>query len=281
MVKRLVPNLLLTLMLAGCVSIPTPAERTSHAQALASRSGWNMQRLDVLPFALAAFLPPATASAGDIDTLTIYLEDDGLAWIGTSRPSDDPTPNDPLALQLALAQPDGVAVYLGRPCQYVFTSGVCDSSQWTSHRFAPDSVVATGRAIDLLKQRYQARRLTLVGYSGGGALALLLANRRADVDRVVTVAGNLDHAAWTAHHHIDALRGSLNPADELPAQRRFQQIHLAGQQDRVMPPSLALAYAARYPVSSRPDVRVMAGFDHYCCWAQAWPRLWKELPGLP
>ncbi|GAB2181920.1 hypothetical protein DLREEDagrD3_21430 [Denitratisoma sp. agr-D3] len=48
-----------------------------------------------------------------------------------------------------------------------------------------------------------ARRLTLVGYSGGAAA--LLAARCSDVVRLVTIAGNLDHRAWTRYHHITTL----------------------------------------------------------------------------
>jgi len=39
------------------------------------------------------------------------------AWLAVPRPSQDPTPVDPLALRLALVQPTGNAAYLARPCQ--------------------------------------------------------------------------------------------------------------------------------------------------------------------
>ena len=258
--------------------MPDPGERRQNAQALAAAAGWTMQTIPGRPFALAAFLPAAPPPS---ERLTIYLEGDGMAWVTPSRISADPTPRDPLALRLALAQPGGAAAYLGRPCQYVFTTGGCNQALWTSRRFAPEVVTASNEAIDHLKRRFDARELTLVGYSGGGALALLVAARRADVTRVVTVAGNLDHQAWTSLHRINALHGSLNPADNASATQRIRQWHFVGEKDAVIPPQLALDFAGRQTQPAGPTVRIVPGFDHQCCWAEAWPRLWNTLLSTP
>ena len=278
MQKRLTLWLLAPLLFSGgCATVPSPAERSTHAQALAAPRGWSMQTIPASPFPLAAFLPPASTQASE---LTLYLEGDGMAWTGPAHPSADPTPIDPLALRLALAQPAGAAAYLGRPCQYVFAADTCKESFWTSRRFAPEVVSATSQAIDALKARFGARQLTLVGYSGGAAVAMLVAARRTDVVRVVSVAGNLDHRAWTTLHQLDPLNGSLNPADDAPLPRRMSQWHFAGEKDDVIPPRLALDFAARH-VEPRPSVQVMAGFDHRCCWVDAWPRLWKQVTSQP
>lgn len=50
-------------------------------------------------FTLLTYLPPIS---GAVNTLTIHIEGDGLAWINSSTPSSDPTPTNPLALRLAL-----------------------------------------------------------------------------------------------------------------------------------------------------------------------------------
>ena len=269
--------LLALLYAAGCTTVPAPDARRANAEALAASHGWAMQVIQARPFALAAFMPPAVVPASQ---LTIYLEGDGMAWATPSRMSADPTPLDPLALRLALAQPAGAAAYLGRPCQYIETVGACDAAFWTSRRFAPEVVAAMNEAIDVLKNRFNASRLTLVGYSGGAAIALLAAARRADVVRVVTVAGNLDHRAWTALHRIDPLRGSLNPADDAPSSRPFVQWHFAGERDDIVPPRLARDFATSH-ANGLPTIRVMPGFDHHCCWTQAWPQLWREVTSSP
>ena len=56
-----------------------------------------------------------------------------------------------------------------------------------------DKVVRVSKqAIDTLKQQFQSEEIVLVGYSGGGAIAALVAARRADVADLISVAGNLD-----------------------------------------------------------------------------------------
>ena len=135
----------------------------------------------------------------DKPVLTVYIEGDGLAWRTRSIPSTNPTPIDPVGLKLALAHPLGNAAYLARPCQYVggHTARGCDQSYWTNKRFAREVIESSNEALTTLKLEFGARHLQLVGYSGGGAVAALLAAKRDDVIRLVTVAGNLEHLAWT------------------------------------------------------------------------------------
>ena len=57
-------------------------------------------------------------------------------------------------------------------------------------------------AIDFLIKKYQAGKIELVGYSGGGAVALLLAVRRHDIVSVRTVAGNLNPEAVNQYHKV-------------------------------------------------------------------------------
>lgn len=259
------------LLLIACASIPSPKVREQQADQLAQARGWQRQRLDAGLFQMVSYGPKVVVPR---KVLTIYIEGDGFSWVSGSQASSDPTPIDPLALRLALAQPAGNAVYLARPCQYVRVASGCDMRYWTGHRFAPEVIESTGRAIDQLKKRHGAQRLTLVGYSGGGAVAALVAARRHDMLSLVTVAGNLDHLAWTSLHRVDPLTGSLNPADASTALQDVTQWHWVGGQDRVVPPAVAQSYAARFQAAKRPLVHIEAGSDHRCCWVQEWPRLW-------
>src|SRR3990167_391555 len=109
------------------------------------------------------------------------------------------------------------------------------------------------------------------------ALALLLAARREDVARVITVAGNLDHAAWTDHHRVTPLHNSLNPATLRASLASVEQIHLVGEQDRVIPPTLVKAFVAGYPSTNPPEVKVLQGYGHHCCWVGNWPQLWQMI----
>ena len=272
--QRLAAAHLAVLMLAGCMG-PGLVERRVASTKVATDAGWRPLRLDGGPFVLSAFAPAQLSQA---DTLTLYIEGDGLAWIDAVTPSFDPTPLDPLALRLALRQPSGPAVYLARPCQYVAAADwrICERKYWTSHRFAPVVIEASNQAVEQLKRRFGARRLVLVGYSGGAAVAALLAARRQDVERLVTVAGNLDHRAWTTLDRLSPLSGSLNPADELRRLAPVPQFHFVGELDRTVPKAVADAYSARFPAGAIAPIRVVEGFDHSCCWVREWPSLYLE-----
>jgi dienelactone hydrolase len=271
MLKHAVMVASLGLVLAGCVGAPSPSTRVLDAQALAAQNGWNERIIAAGEFELSAF-HPRDFRAGS--PLTIYIEGDGFAWATSSHPSTDPTPINPVALKLALAHPAGNAAYLARPCQYTMPRGeTCSQRYWTNARFAPEVINAMNVAISTLKDRFAARELVLVGYSGGAAIAALVAARRDDVVELVTVAGNLDHAAWTSHHRLSPLSGSLNAADVARNIAHIPQTHFIGKQDRVIPPELAQQWPEAFSGSRQENIRIIASFDHGCCWDRDWPAL--------
>lgn len=263
-----------TILLAACTVLSTPGERRSHADLLTAARDWRAEVIAAGSFDLVAYAP-AQIKPGNV--LTVYIEGDGLAWLSSSTPSADPTPRDPLALRLALIQPQGNAAYLARPCQYVDAAASgCNVKYWTSHRFAPEVVEASDVAVEQLKQKFSAKAIELVGYSGGGAIATLIAARRKDVVRLVTVAGNLDHEAWTRLHRDAPLTGSLNPARHWPTLVSVPQMHFSGGSDRNVSFEVAKSFQARFPESQQPRLQLVDGFDHTCCWAEKWPDLYRR-----
>lgn len=266
---------LLACLQIACVHLPSPAERRAQADTLAAQQGWQRIELPGGSFELVGYVPQRVQPA---EELTVYIEGDGMAWISSSQPSLDPTPRNPLALQLALAQPGGNAAYLARPCQYGDAQETgCAQRYWTGARFAEEVVAASNQALDALKARFAAQRLVLVGYSGGGAVASLLTARRDDVRLLVTVAGNLDHRAWSEQQRISPLRGSLNPVDFRSQLRRTPQWHLVGGQDRVIPPTIARDFVAGLLQPHQAQLMVLPEFGHQCCWVQRWTELWPKL----
>jgi hypothetical protein len=229
---------------------------------------------------LSAYAPTADVT---VAILTIYIEGDGFAWLTPSQPTDDPSPRKPLALQLALRHPDDAVAWLGRPCQFVAAADwrACNVSLWTEQRFSEAVVAASDNAISQLKARRHAQQLVLVGYSGGAAIAALVAARRSDVQRLITVAGNLDHREWTHWHNVAPLRGSLNPADVADALINIPQTHWVGGRDNVVGRRLADSFAAHFPaqlsthlcLQPQPQIYEIAAADHSSGWVEIWPDL--------
>jgi len=242
-------------------------------------------RLPASGFQLQAYLSSVPGAAADDDTLTVYIEGDGLVVVASNVPALDPTPLDPLALRLALADGGTRVAYLGRPCQYLADQlpGPCRAAHWTNLRFAPELVGAVGEAIDALKAASGARSLRLIGYSGGAAMAALVAAARSDVAAWASVAGNLDTVTWLQGHALSPMPGSMNPRDVAPALRGLPQRHLVGLRDPVVSPAVLDAFLQamddQKPVATA-DMRVLRlpDFDHVCCWVRDWPRLRALIP---
>ncbi len=206
------------------------------------------------------------AAAGN--RLHVYLEGDGTPSIDGRHAAVDPTPRSPVALKLMMRDPEA-ALLLGRPCYHGhYADAGCRPSLWTDARYAEPVVASMAAALAAV--RPPGARLTLIGHSGGGALAMLLAERVAGVDAVATIAGNLDLAAWARHHDYEPLSASLDPSARAPLPPHIRQIHFAGERDREVPPQLVGAAARRQP-GARFEVR--PGFDHACCWLRDWPGL--------
>lgn len=246
--------------------------RLNEAAAIGRSGGLAPHLLRAHGLNILSFERPGREQA----TLTVYIEGDGRAWLNPWQPSTDPTPTDPVGLRLAAADPASPLLYLARPCQFA-ASDACDNRLWTGGRLSPEVVDTFQLLIDEAMRRTGSVRLGLVGYSGGGALAALLAERRRDVAWLVTVAANLDLAEWVRLESIEPLSGSLDPANSASAIARLPQVHFVGADDRVVPPAVAEAFVRHLGVTNASRVIVEPGFDHACCWAAAWPQLLGQL----
>jgi predicted esterase len=268
--------LLTVFLLASCSSFPDAHERRATAQSLAAKHQWSSRIIATQYFDLAAFTPSNTTKHRE---LVVFIEGDGFAWRTRSQPSQDPTPMRATGLMTALNHPAQNAIYLARPCQYLMNTQKrnCDRSVWTTARASQIVVNASSQALNQLKQTYAAESLILVGYSGGGTVAALLAAQRKDVKYLITLAGNLDHKHWTNWHKLTPLSESLNPADFSQQLQAIPQHHFVGEQDKVVPLVIAQAYRQRFPKMAPINIELVKGFDHTCCWAKEWPKLWRSI----
>ncbi len=263
--------LLVTLLLPACVTTPSPDARRQLADELAGSAGLRRTDLAAGEFRLRGY--QRTGQPGL--PLTVYIEGDGFAWKARHRLSDDPTPTDPLALRLALRDPAANLAYLARPCQYLSPEGLarCAPDYWSDKRYAEEVIVAADAALTQLRARAQANGLHLVGYSGGAAVAALVAARRRDVLSLRTVAGNLDHAALTTRHGVTALDGSLNAIDLAAQLSALPQRHFVGGNDRIVPADIARGFVNRLESNRCAVIEVIAPASHDAGWVEDWPHL--------
>lgn len=197
----------------------------------------------------------------------VYLDGDGIPW-RQGEPSRNPTGKTKLGLQLFLRDPNA-NLYLSRPCYDITPMPPsCTTQHWTSGRYSAWVVNALTEAI---RQQAGAKPIELVGYSGGGTLAVLIAQDYAQVNRVLTVASNLDHQRWTELHQSPPLVNSLNPSKQ--GSSRAEELHLFGARDIEVPPSMNQDY---FRIHTEARFGVTADFDHHCCWINYWPAILAE-----
>jgi hypothetical protein len=257
-------------LLAACALLQSHPERI---RTIAAGAGFFPQEL--ADKRLLAFLKHAGRDAGPNSRLTVYLESDGAPWRRPDEPPADPTPHKHMVLNMAIADGSGPAAYLGRPCQYLEPEALagCDPALWMRARFSEDAVAAMDLAVSRLKQSAGAAAVNLVGYSGGGTMAALVAARRSDVNCLVTIAAPLDTRAWTEALKVSPLDYSLNPADFAKKLASVSQTHFRGGKDTLVPPSTSQGFLSKVP---RALVIDKPRYDHQCCWNDDWTELRRE-----
>ncbi|WP_129641391.1 alpha/beta fold hydrolase [Peristeroidobacter agariperforans] len=256
------------LLLGGCTSAGQRLDRR------AQQAGLEIVHVTAGEFPSIVYLKRGAAADHARQPLTIFLESDGIPWLGRA-PSDDPTTRQPVALEM-LMRSAAPAAYVTRPCYNGLRSDKCNVELWTGARYSADVVDSMVATVREAQRRVGAEQVALVGYSGGGSLAVLIAERLENVFSVVTVAANLDTDAWTEHHRYLRLSQSLNPAlSDQP--HPWPELHLRGANDRVVPLATIERYFLRYP---RAQQRTIEGFDHVCCWVRDWPTI-SAIPTLP
>lgn len=282
--QMLIKQLLNKLAILGTVLLTACA--TNHADyyqngfQIAHQAGFEPRLLKTESFDLTAFVKLQESKL----PIHTYIEGDGFAWATKYQLSANPTPHMPLALILAVQDAHPNVVYLARPCQFRQTDRICDSRYWSSSRFSSEVIQsmnqALGQVIDqgITQPKLAKQRIDLIGYSGGAAVAVLMAVQRSDVSSIRTVAGNLDHDFVNRSHHVDLMPESLNPIDVAFKLGRLPQVHLIGNDDQVIPAETAERFVEKLLPGDRCAKIVRVQADHQHGWDAQWQQLLLIVP---
>jgi dienelactone hydrolase len=228
--------------LLAFIALPACTSPAARIDRIATRAGLVREIVPGASFRHVIYRPAAPRFGAE---LHVYIEGDGTPYLDRDTVAADPTPRAPLALYLMRLDP-APSLYLGRPCYFGLAENPgCGASYWTLKRFAPEVVQSLAAALEVEISRTGQRHLTLIGHSGGATLALLVADRVPEVERVITIAGNLDVAGWTRLHHYEPLSGSLDPLTSGPHRSTVELIHFAGADDPTIPAAMIEAAAVR------------------------------------
>ncbi len=230
--KLMVGRKFLLVFLIVCVSACSSfvGSRISNADKIAEVAGFTKKQIKTKNFILTTYFRMSDNSK----PVNIYIEGDGFAFARVNRLSVNPTPINPVALKLAAQDPAENIVYIARPCQYTSFSvdTVCEKKYWAGSRYSQQVVDSVNEVVAFFAD---GRKVNLIGYSGGGTIAVLIASLRKNIISLRTVAGNLDHVALNNYHKVTQLDNSLNAIDVAASLRGLPQRHFLGDRDSVVP----------------------------------------------
>ncbi len=259
----------LSLLLNGCT--PNYQKRLEAADQLAAKYNYSKKLVKAGDFTFTTYQKINKPNAPYV----IYIEGDGLAWKGRSTISTNPTPTSTIFLELALMDPRPNVVYLARPCQYtpMKINPNCNFKHWTDERFSEQSVSSMNK---LVQKVTEGNRFNLIGFSGGGGVAALIAARNDKVNSLITLAGTLDHVKLHKHHSVTQLKNSYNPIEFADKLKAVPQIHYSGSVDRVMPPMIAKRFVEAVDSPNASHV-ILEGVSHNENWHQYKQKFYTNL----
>lgn len=259
-------------LFSGCLTVPSASERLTTADTIAQEAGLHRSKVRTAPFLLTSYskvLEPGKE-------LHVYIEGDGYAWVTRNRVSGDPTPRRPVALELAAKDTAPNVIYLARPCQYtpLEMNSACEEAYWTDKRFSEEVISSMDQAVEGFVKNTQSPGIHLIGYSGGGAIAVLIAARRQDIKTLRTVAGNLDPNGLNEYHEVSPLNeGSLDPMEVAGKLSSIPQNHFIGTDDPVVPAFIAENFSKKAGATSCIHITPVERADHVNGWTEVWLRL--------
>lgn len=244
--------IVIMVFLAGCTSVSAPDD-------------YVYKEVETRDFTIATWQKITNPQ----EVYKIYIEGDGYAFDLHGKPTQDPTPKGTLVRELAFGDNSPNVIYLARPCQYV-KSPICSVRHWTTARFAPEIINAE---YETIKQIAGNHPVILIGFSGGAQIAGLIATAKPglNVKKIITIAGNLDHLAWTQYYSLPSLTESMNLESYRKQFAKIPQIHYVGSNDKIMPPVLIREF-----INNDDLIVEISGATHNEGWENIYNKIWSE-----
>ncbi|MFY9590304.1 alpha/beta hydrolase family protein [Rickettsia endosymbiont of Halotydeus destructor] len=259
----------ISILLFACT--PNVATRTKNSAALATQNNFQPKYVKGGDFVLTTYQRITDKNLPYV----FYIEGDGHISEKYAAVSDNPTPLTTMLLQLAIMDNRPNIVYIARPCQYtpLELNPKCNSNRyWVEKRIGKEVVDSID---DVINNITNGQKFSLVGFSGGGGVAVMVAVNNKNVKDIITIAGNLDTVTFdNTHNGRGYLSHSFNPIDYAKQVNNIPQLHLSGAGDKRVPPFIAERYVE---VSNSPCVKqkVLPNTTHIKGWETIWPSLLK------
>lgn len=251
--------LMLLFVLSSCMN--NVQNRIQYGQEIAITGQLKKQVLKTSHLPLVTYSRIADAKS----PLHVYIEGDGFAWRNRYTISLNPTPKNPISLKIAAKDTHPNVLYIARPCQYLTDrfEQICDNKYWTDARFAQEVIDSTNDVISKFVQAYHIKDVHVAGYSGGAAVAVLVAAKRDDVTLIQTVAGNLNHKLLMDIHQVTPLANSLDAIDVAAKVKDIEQFHFIGAKDDIVPPKVIMSFVNRVNLlGGKAKFKIIDGAHH-------------------
>lgn len=263
--KPRISLLFIPLLLSSCAS--SIETRVKEAEKVASINKFAKKLVKAGDFVITTY-----QRVSDKDSpYVFYIEGDGSISIGCYAIADNPTPSKVMLFKLATLDTRPNIVYIARPCQYtpVELNPNCNQAYWTDKRMAEEVIESTNIVINSINN---GNPTSLVGFSGGGGVAILVAARNKHIKDIITIAGNLDIENFSTHHRIYVLKESLNPIDYAIKISNIPQLHLSGSKDAIVPSKIMQGYI-KASSSDCTQQKIFPNITH----TKGWDKVWQEV----
>jgi hypothetical protein len=257
--------ILLYMLISSCTS--TLSSRIEEADKVAIINKFEKKLVQAGDFVITTYQRISDKNGHYV----FYVEGDGSITSGNYTIADNPTPSKVMLFNLATLDTRPNVVYIARPCQYtpVTLNPKCISIYWTDKRLAEEVVQSINIVIDTINNGTPA---SLIGFSGGGGIVVLVATRNKNIKDIITIAGNLDIDYFSKYHKVYALKESLNPIDYVAQIRNIPQLHVVGSQDQIVPSTIMNLYVKAID-SNCVQQKIFPNVTH----TKGWDKVWRDI----